>query len=443
MKALIRKFRSRFSPANAAERRQLTSYSRYLSSLETLSRDEIQHEQFKNLKLIVGIAYNQTVFYREHYRKHDFHPDQLLSMDDLHRIPEIDKAMIIDRTGDLVVQGTDLKSLSCKVTSGSTGVNLRLPVPKKLYPIDLAIVRHYWNMYGYQHRKGRVEFRGEMPLDQTTLFIPEKLVLRVNRSRLKAEYLAEILGALRKTGYDFYHGVPSAVAQFAKLLQDLGKQGDLPHPRGIFLSSEILDEFQREQIQAVFPDSPIQNFYGQSEKVATAGWIPGDARFHFHAPSCITEIVGDAQTIVGTNLYNDVVPMIRYATQDRVTGIAEVSDQSSVFAPVVDYIEGRLVDSLYTTSGSYVSPTALCFVFRNGTSFRACKFIQHSYQMVEIILESSGSPTAVKNEMDKLLPSLREMFGSEMEFRTTLVDAIPYDSARKFKWVESRIPRSS
>ena len=359
------------------------TFSHYLTSLKKKSRDEIRAIQFHRLQHIVDLAYHKTKFYREYYDRHGFHPATLRNPEDILQIPIIRKTDIVNCTADMIVQGTNLHLLGEKATSGSTGQLLRLPVPLKLFKIEGAIAVSYWKHYGFRPSAGRVEFRGSVPAGQSTILFKEARVLRVNHVRLEPEYLDEILVALRSANIPFYHGVPSAIARFAEVLEQTGRANDLAHPKAIFVSSEVLDDFQLAQMNRTFPETAVHNLYGQSECVTTAGWVPGSKRLHFQPGAYYTEFLGEEHEVLGTNLYNDVVPMIRYATHDHVSGINNSDGPLHLF-PSIEYVEGRLADRLFSTSGGFIAPSLISYAFRGGKLYTSCKVIQHSLELVEV-----------------------------------------------------------
>lgn len=61
---------------------------KYFESTFQASRDEIAALQLSRLKAQVDRAWRTVPFYRSHWEKHGFHPDDLKSLDDLTRIPQ-------------------------------------------------------------------------------------------------------------------------------------------------------------------------------------------------------------------------------------------------------------------------------------------------------------------------------------------------------------------
>ena len=58
-----------------------------LSSIETASRDEISALQLTRMQQSLSHAYNNSPFYKEYFKKHDVHPDDLKTLSDLAKFP--------------------------------------------------------------------------------------------------------------------------------------------------------------------------------------------------------------------------------------------------------------------------------------------------------------------------------------------------------------------
>ncbi len=64
--------------------------------LETLSREKLRALQFKKFKRIFTWAYEKSKFHRALYDKAGIMPDDIRSLDDIRRIPTVQKSIMMD-----------------------------------------------------------------------------------------------------------------------------------------------------------------------------------------------------------------------------------------------------------------------------------------------------------------------------------------------------------
>ena len=68
---------------------------RFLKKTPYFSRDQMQEWQWQRIQNLVNHAYVNVPFYRELYQTVSFHPDDLRSWDDFHRLPIVTKDQVI------------------------------------------------------------------------------------------------------------------------------------------------------------------------------------------------------------------------------------------------------------------------------------------------------------------------------------------------------------
>jgi phenylacetate-CoA ligase len=94
------------------------------------SPSAIQQTQFKRIQSLGELAYNESAFYRSIKDRSGFHPSQFQKIDDMKRIPIINRKMIQDAQ-DADVQALVPESKRAgiswkKTTSGSSGLPITI-----------------------------------------------------------------------------------------------------------------------------------------------------------------------------------------------------------------------------------------------------------------------------------------------------------------------------
>ena len=125
----------------------------------------------------------------------------------------------------------------------------------------------------------------------------------------------------------------------------------LPYVKHIHGASEVcLPQWNQSIIEAF--GTPIRMHYGQVEKVSFAHQDMLDDNYKENLLYGFTE-VEENDIIVGTGFYNEVMPLIRYKTND----IVEVNDDvdlNGAYPKTIKNILGRNGDMLITEKDSYV-----------------------------------------------------------------------------------------
>src|SRR5438874_8770813 len=98
---------------------------RTLRSPSRRSRSEVENFRDRRIRALVAHAYANVPFYRNLYDEHGVAPEKVRGFGDLPILPVITKLQLqqADVT-DLVARGTDPKTLSTRLTTGTTGEQL-------------------------------------------------------------------------------------------------------------------------------------------------------------------------------------------------------------------------------------------------------------------------------------------------------------------------------
>jgi phenylacetate-CoA ligase len=194
---------------------------------------------------------------------------------------------------------------------------------------------------------------------------------------------------------------PSMLVGYASALCELAHEalhGRLRiAPATVVATSEPLLPEMRSVMESAWR-APIGNFWGTSEGCATAvSCFVGDG-MHLSEDLLIIELVdadgrqacaGDISAKVYlTNLYNPLLPLIRYEVSDQVGALAEPCPCGSVFARVAD-IQGRVDDIFRYAGGVALHP----HVFRSPLSREAAIVeyqVRQTARGADIVVRATG-----------------------------------------------------
>ncbi|MGN7355870.1 hypothetical protein ACTHPF_00805 [Paenibacillus sp. SAF-054] len=411
--------------------------------MKRMSYSEIREAQLNSLKEIVSLAYGQTAFYRKLYDEHGFHPRMLQDFSDMERIPVIHKEDVRKHGREMVVNRYAPDKLKKLGTSGTTGTSLTLYSNRAVEQREWAAICYQWANVGYKPGEGRVEFRGALPSGKLCILDKYSRTLKINTTAITEHNIRDIVNAIVASGYEYLYGFPSALALFTKFLVDHQLTG-LYRPKAILLACEMVHDYQVYLIGSVFSSSRIFAHYGQTEKVALGGWLDDSRSYYFLPLYSYVEQNQETSAIIGTSFLNDVMPLVRY----ELTDAAARFDQSPQpgkehLFPVIRSIDGRMGEIMYKPNGDMLPSPLIAIALRGTTTFSACKLIQHRYDLIEILVESTQPEAAVQEEIKMMVGKLEKLFTIDMNFKITIVPHIARTETGKFKNVEVRVGKES
>ena len=144
-------------------------------------------------------------------------------------------------------------------------------------------------------------------------------------------------------------GYPSSVA----MLADLALRGKLRiHPQTLLVGGEVLTESMKQKIQSAWGAAAIHEMYSASESIYIAIRTSGEENMTVVSDLNILEVLGEdhravspgqSGRVVLTNLYNYVLPILRYELGDYA-----IRSQGRLDAPTttIRSIQGRVNDAL-------------------------------------------------------------------------------------------------
>jgi phenylacetate-CoA ligase len=331
----------------------LLGTGRALKKAPYLSRDEIAFRQFDAMRRIVAHAYDKTPFYRKLYSAAGFQPGDLKTREDFLKLPIVDKdAVIANYPDNILDRDADREKLIISRSSGSSGkvldiaydsqaMSLYILAGLRLYQMGFAYKPWHRQLYIYTSPYPLNSLMGLYPLE----FIPTLAPVR------------EIIDKMISFKPDLLVCYPSHLRQIA---QDMTPQ-DLKRIRlkCISVNSEMSTQQERDALKNIF-GCPVLDEYSSEELTRIAAQCL-HGNYHIFEDINYLETVDERDApaagqgfIVGTNLHNTAMPMIRYRQND----IGVISGESCPCGRnfrLLRNLQGRRNDSFTFPSGKTLS----------------------------------------------------------------------------------------
>jgi phenylacetate-CoA ligase len=385
---------------------------RLLKRTPHLSRNEMQAWQFKRLRQLVRHAHQHIPYYRELYHSISFEPEDLRTWDDFRKLPVVRKDDVVAHYPDRMLQaGSDMDTLIISRSSGSSGKVLDIAYDcEAMVTYVLAGLRLYQMCFDYRpwHKQLYV-YTSPYPLNSLFGLYPLHFLHTLTPTH-------QILAALRTVKPDLLVIYPSILKQVTQVSTDTDRA--VCRLKAISVNSEMSTQVERDTIARAF-GCPVLDEYSSEELTRIAAQCRHKT-YHVFEDINYLEILDDngnpsdgLGTVVGTNLHNFAMPMIRYQ-QDDLAHLQESHCACGWRFRALTDLQGRRNDSFVMPSGKVLSSGFLLdatyeFLLTYRTAVRDFCLIQDTRTAVTLqIVRGDGWTEPVGKKIVERLQSLFE-----------------------------------
>jgi phenylacetate-CoA ligase len=252
---------------------------------------------------------------------------------------------------------------------------------------------------------------------------------------LAPQNMPSYVGELRRRKPPWLHGYPSLLALLAAHLVETGSSLDY-QVRWITTGAENLMSQQAALVERAFGVRPVQH-YGMSEGVANVSQFT-DGRLYVDEDFSVVEFLpnpGGGYRIVGTNVSNAALPLLRYEVGD----IAQLplGEQPAAGFPgrEVLRVDGRREDYVILANGARIG--RLDHVFKDLTMIREAQIVQNTPGAI-VVRVVRGADYGDRHE-SLLRHELRQRLGEEIDVQIEYVERIARTASGKLRFVVSNL----
>jgi len=421
---------------------------RKLQEMEGWSRERLERYQGGRLEALVRFAALEVPHYRDLFRGLSLDAGDVRSLADLEKLPLLDKRPLREAPERFLAGGRQSPFLAGALTSGTTGAPLRLYRDLRSICWEEARLRRWRGRAGILRRDRRAVLRGDSfipPTEATAepwlLDWPSRLLM-VSSYHLREALLPAILRRLLQFRPQAVEGYPGALTDLARYLKRVGVRVPV---RAVLASSEQVYAHQRALLREAF-EADVFDQYGMAERAALASECRLH-RLHVDMECSIVEVVrpdgspcaaGEVGEIVGTNLTNVAMPLIRYRTGD-VGRLATEPCECGLDRPHLEELQGRDDDWVAAADGTRFSPTILTFPFETVEGVEESQIFHGSPGRLLIkLVPAPGYPDQeLRAATSFIRADLDRRLGGGWQIEFAIVPEIAKDSNGKFRWIVS------
>ncbi len=399
------------------------------------NRQQLLDYQNAKLKEIVTYAGRYVPYYRNLFREIDLDTASFQGIEDLHRIPLLDKETLRTRQKEFIAETSHLLDAKVEKTSGSTGTPLTLIIDKHSRANKYATVARAFRWAGYRPGALRFVIKGLSEYKTKPYgYDPLSHAIYLNSSKLSRENCLAAAKLAAKLKPSVFEGYARSFIDFFNLTSNDLK---LANPRGIFVYGESVTQPIREFVQSAF-GAHIFDFYSHSENAVMICEKPDKKKYlmedYFFAELADEKgesFTGNYGELIGTSFYNYSMPLIRYRTRDYIRlGEERGNDKKEVLA-----IEGRMDDFIITPDGKklFLNEGAITY----GEGIIASQLVQTKSDIVTVnLIVDKGYKMAYCDEITK---GLQKRGGESLRYEYRIVDKLERKSSGKIPFIISNI----
>mgnify|MGYP005831566657 CR=1 FL=1 len=412
---------------------------------------QLEEIQFKKLKVILKHAYDNVPYYHRLFSTAKSKPDDIRNFEDMRKIPITSKQDIQKNFSDMITMGVDISRLAFSVTSGSTG-------------IPLKVVRDYSHIRGTSSVYGYILMEcGVGPSDNfVTVWGRESKSIQLGKKYVRlwggiSETVvplfppAKLVSILRLIKPDVLNTFPSVLCTLADY--DISEI----RPRIVLTQGEMVTQHCRDLVKKIF-ELELFETYGSVEFGNLAFECNKHCGLHMITNNAFIEFVDESGEwvspreqgeIVVTGFLNYVMPLIRY----RIGDVGIPTDEKCACGrswPLIRSIQGRINDYLVLPSGRKISWLYLIRALRSilyDKITRESVFNVSRYQIIQdrrdrIILKIVKGREFNPEILERIRKSLESEFdklGENLEVLTEIVDEIPMERTGKRRLLISKV----
>lgn len=419
----------------------ISKYVKFLSQSQSWTRDQLDSWQLEHLKKLVAHAYTSSAFYKKKFDHAGLHPRDIVSLDDITKMPITTKKELKENFIDVISTGYNRKRAIYNSSSGSTGEPFQFLLSKETESMHKASTIRGWGWHGY--RLGDKYVKLSMLPRESMI---KKLQDRVNRSLLVSttQLTKQIFQKAAKDIIAYnprvIRGYPVPLELLSEVIKD--KYGEYPDDNLIALNTtgSTLHSSVKQKIEHTFKRKIFDSY--SCEGGSLFFQCPLCNQYHPTEEHAVSEFIADEFTEklpekplrhITTDLLNYAFPFIRYDTQDYIV----LSDENVIDCGLpyekVQRIMGRDSDSVITPSGKILIVENFVAYFEWIPEVDEVQVYQSDKDRVQIRLVVNDSfSTKLHND---ILEYWQKYIGDDVKVDIAIVSELPTTAIGKRRTV--------
>ncbi|MCF7911486.1 MAG: hypothetical protein K9M99_03080 [Candidatus Cloacimonetes bacterium] len=410
----------------------------FYSRSQYWNAEKLRSWQNERLKLLISYADKHVPYYRNLFREINFEADKFRGIEDMVKIPLLDKETVRTRKEEFLSDEAHSKNIIWDSTSGSTGTPLHFALNNSVQANKIAALLRSFFWAGYRLRQRTLMVQSYYFKDVD--FQSDKFynVIRFDSNRLSRDSALRLAEVIIKKPVKTVIGFPFDILMIGRYAAEAGRK--IPSPQRIITYGEKLSAERRKMLSEYY-GCPVFDFHSMHECSAMISQCQ-EGRLHLIEDFAYMEIVDDEGQwvegkgmLAGTSYYNYMMPLIRYNTRDAVQPSEAACSCGRAFRRV-DEIFGKECDAIQTPDGRILGAVMSHSVDQaKGVIMSQCVQRAIDHLLVRIIVDESYDDKS----QEALESGLRKRTGSAMKLDFEKVTQLEKTAGGKTPFIISKI----
>lgn len=336
-------------------------------------------------------------------------------------------------------------------TSGTTGLPLKLYRSFRSVAVEQASIDRLLTAKGINPRTARTAvLRGDNIKDPSDRqppfwkFVAGGRRMVMSSNHLSLQTIDAYCSALESFAPECLMAYPTSLGSLCRLLQKAGRSLHFPL---VVTSSEMLTSQTRRLAQEVL-GADLVDYYGQAERVAFA-YSFREGEYRFLPGYAMVELLPVSNEdgmalyeIVGTNLWNLRMPLVRYRTGDLIRLPAGLSEahREAICHGVEPFpgVLGRYSDYLVAPDGAHLM--GIDHIPREVEHVVRMQVIQETLHRVRILVVPT--PCFSQHDQQQILYNASLKLPAEMQIEVEIVEELERTAQNKTPFVIRKFERA-
>jgi phenylacetate-CoA ligase len=395
-----------------------------------------KENQNKELIEFLNFVNENSSFYRKIFSGVDI--NSIRTVEDIKKLPVVDKETLRANIEDVYTIAE--KDAVVSFTGGTTGKALKVLFTKEDFQTRMAYLDAFKFKLGidpFKVTKATFSGRSLVFKKKTKVFWRKNFIYRqrlYSTFHMNRENMPYYISDLNHYKPEVLNGFVSAIYELAEYIKRESIHLKFV-PKAIFTTSETLLPVHRSLIEEVFGCK----VYDQYASAEGAPFITecNAGNLHYNLDTGIIE-TDENDVMIVTSFTTRGTPLVRYNIGDRVK-FKDGNCSCGSSHPLVESIEGRKVDFLYTPSGDKISLSHLADVIKgNPNSIVKMQFVQNSRDRIELLMVIDKRVYTAEHE-EKIREEMKYRFGDDMQIDIRIVEDIPKEKSGKYALIKNHI----
>jgi phenylacetate-CoA ligase len=430
----------------SCEERYIT-YIKLLEKTQWWSYPELEKLQLKKLKKLLQHANDNVPFYHKMFKKLNFDPEYVTSVEDLNKLPILTKEIVNKNFNELYARNYSKEDFILSRTGGSTAAPMKFYIDQKWEACNMAAAYRSWSWAGY-NLGDKMAYLWSAPQDlqdwsRTMSKVRDYFLktIHLDAFNLTEENMNQYIKTLTSFKPKIINTYASVIFTFSEYIRKMGI--DTIKPKAIVTTSDMLYDYKRKSIEKAF-NCEVFDYYSGRDTTLQAAECREHFGYHMSIENAVVEFMkenehvapGETGDLIITDLCNYAMPFIRYEIGDL--GIP--SDERCPCGrtlPIMKSLKGRTYDYILTSDGRLLSGLFFhhILVHYEIQGIKEFQIVQKTKDKIIIFIVKNEKENT--DDINRFISLIKENVGEKVEVE--YVSSIKRTSAGKLMHVISKL----